>query len=130
MVNPNPTEAFGLLYDEMNTFLAQYGTDDALGNGDFDICPDNYNNRDFYVLVNNISVVHPSWIGGIQAILKKIGGDWLVHIRLGIPATGDRAEIDCPGIEITAHGATELWDRSKLTRLFGRLFHFSNEQAC
>jgi len=124
-LNPKPTDPFGMLCDEMHSYLSKFGIVDALGNGDLDICLDDYNGRDFYVLVNNISVIYPAWISGIQTILRKVDGDWRVHIRLGIPAKGDRAEIDCPGIEITARGSTEVWDRNYLVRIFGSDFHFA-----
>jgi hypothetical protein len=108
----------------MHSLLSKFGVADSLGSGDFDICLDNYNNRDFYVLVNNISVIHPSWVSGIQRILRDLAEEWRVHIRLGIPAAGDRAEIDCAGMEISSHEAAELWDRDYLASVFGTDFHF------
>jgi hypothetical protein len=123
--NTKPADPFGTLCDEMHAFLSKFGVIDALGNGDLDICLDNYNDRDFYVLVNNISAIYPSWISGIQTILREVGGNWRVHIRLGIPAEGDRAKVDSPGIEISSREATELWDRDYLVRTFGSAFHFA-----
>jgi hypothetical protein len=118
-------DPFSTLCNEMHLYLSEFGVIDAAGNSDFDICLDNYNDRDFYVLVNNISIINPCWVSGIQEILRKIDGDWHVHIRLGIPATSERAEIDSPGIEIISRDATEFWDSPYLSRVFGGAFHFS-----
>lgn len=120
-------DEFGILYNEIVALLAQYGVDDALGHGDYDISGDNYNNRDFYVLVNNISVIHPEWIPPIQAILKRLSRPWVVHIRLGIPADDQRIEVDCPGLEISSAQVIERWDKPFLAATFGSDFHFMPE---
>jgi len=118
------TDQFGTLCKEMRSLLSKFGIEDPLGNGDFDICLDNYNNRDFYVLVSSISVITPAWVSGIQEILQKVGGNWRVHIHLGIRAAGDRSEVDCAGMEISSHEAKEFWDRDSLGSTFGKDFHF------
>jgi hypothetical protein len=116
---------FGALYRQIWDFLSAFGVDDSLGEGDFDICTDNYNNRDFYILVNNIAVLRPSWITGIQQILQRVGGPWVVHVRLGIPANAELAEVDSAGLEISRDRAVEVWDRNYLARAFGKDFHFA-----
>ena len=125
-IDQKPVDRFGVLIARVSGFLADYGVEDGngVGDGDFAICLDNYNDRDFFVLVANISIIHPDWISGLQAILRTTDGNWVIHIVLGILAQHDRAAINGPGIEISSHTVKEHWDRALLASRFGSHFHF------
>jgi len=125
-----PDDGFSFLYNSIALLLSRYGTDDALGIGDFSISPDNYNSRDFFILVNNISVILPEWIPAIQDILRHLKKDWIVNVRLGIPPQNNqRPEIDTPGLCISSNNCRELWDTEMLQRVFGNDFKFSSDKG-
>jgi hypothetical protein len=77
------------LFAQMRAALAQCGTEDHFGKGDYLVVDDNYGWRRHKIEIHRLEILTPEIVGRLRRLLKGLP-DWEIVIALDIPGTEDR----------------------------------------
>jgi hypothetical protein len=82
-------EEWSKLYERVTALLGKFGTYDALGDADFWVLDDNWGTRQQKVFVNNLSMLSPTIIAGLRALLSGTP-DWEIVVAVSIRGAGEK----------------------------------------
>jgi hypothetical protein len=75
------------IYNGARRILSPLGREDGCGDGDFWVLDDNWGNREHLIYISNLSLIQPSVILALQALLKDAPG-WSIYVRLYMAPKG------------------------------------------
>lgn len=106
------------LYTRIGDFLARFGTSDTLGNADYWVLDDNWGGTQQKVFVNNLTMLEPRIVTGLQRLLSDFPG-W--EIMISISLRGPAEKWPDMGLTIRRHEIVDGLQRSYLPLLFRNL---------
>ncbi len=76
------------LYEKVSALLPDYGTESAIGEGDYWVLDENWGPRQQKVCVFNLIILKPKVIRALQGLLKDYPG-WGIMLAVDVPGKED-----------------------------------------
>jgi hypothetical protein len=91
MVDPADDQArdWRRLYTHIGDFLAQFGTLDTLGNADYWLLDDNWGGTQQKIFVNNLTMLEPRVITGLQRLLSDFP-KWEIVVAVSLRGPAEK----------------------------------------
>jgi hypothetical protein len=120
-------EEWESLYDALTNLLANYGKEDAFGNGDYFVVSDNYGTPQQKVCVGKVSFITRPLALDIQRLIRKYSLAW--EVLLDFDPRDPRLNKEDFGITVRKADIEECWNAKRMSDTFGNEFRWQPSLA-
>ncbi len=110
------------LFEALQSALAEYGNEDAFGDGDFWIVDDNYGTPQHKVCVHRAAFLTRPMVAAVQTLLKGWTLRW--EVIFSFDDDDPRRHPDDLGLTVRANEIVEHWDHERMRSSYGSEFQW------